>query len=746
MDDRGLRLVCQAIDLVATDAAILLAPDGAALHASPLALSLFGASDAAAAAATIAPHILGDAIARARGQRGDVPLVFGMPAPGAGRLRALRGPDGSIEAFLAVVDRAPRDAIAPLGAGLANDCAWLWDIEHGRELYAPAWRQMLGLAEHQIGEDPADWRARLHPDDQSRVLAAFHDACEPDGDGVAMEYRLRHADGSWRWIRTSAQIVERADDGRALRMAGIDRDVTDLHDLALQVDEREGLLAMAEGLASVGYWTWDPQGDRVRWSLGMYRAFGLPAGSPPPSLERHAELLAPASFARLQDAVARCLGHGEPYSVELELRRPDGRPGEVIAIGEAQRDPAGRIARLWGVLYDVTAQRASLRESQQQRALLERMSVLGSIGAWSYEPSTQVLEWSRQTYCIHQLPPSTPVTVEAAIGFYVPASRGIIAEAVRCAIEHGEPFDLELQVCTATGQEVWVRAVGEAERIGGVTTRVFGTFQDIDAIKQAQLRLAQALEDLRARNRELQDFAGAASHDLQEPLRKIQTFVSLLSARFDPSMDPQARDWVARMSASAARMGDLVGDVLAYSRVAGKAAPHGPVDLAAIAAGVLADLEAQVEASSARVEVGPLPVLDADPTQMRQLLQNLLGNALKYRVEGRTPQVRVAARVLDLPAVATGVVRPHCRLEVSDNGIGFEQRHAEQIFAPFQRLHERSRFEGTGMGLAIVRRIAERHGGRAWACGSPDVGAVFTVDLPLERPAEGGSTSTDVPA
>jgi PAS domain S-box-containing protein len=735
MNDRGLHLLRDAIDLTAADAAILIAPDGSALHVNPLALALFGARDASGVVAGIAPHKLHEALGRAARHAGEVPLVLGPPAPGLGRIRALRAADGTIDAFLALIELAPQGGDLRHGGAMV-DCAWLWDIEHGRELYSREWKQMLGLADQELGDSSAEWRARVHPDDLPAVLVAFHRACQPDRASFTVEHRLRHADGSWRWIRSSGQVVERGGDGRALRMAGVDRDVTDVHELALQVDEREAILAIAERLASVGYWTWDPQGDCVMWSAGMYRAFGLPVGSAAPSLERHAQLLSAQSFATLNAAVQRCLAYGESYSVEVDLRRPDGTAGVAIAIGEAQRNPAGRIARLWGVLYDVTAERASLRESQQQRALLERMSAMGNIGAWSYDPQAQRLEWSRQVYSIHELPVDSPVDLWAANEFYVPGSREAIADAMRRALEQGESFDLELRLRTCAGREIWVRAVGEAELAQGRATRIFGTLQDITATKQAQLRLAQALEDLRARNRELQDFAGAASHDLQEPLRKIQTFASLLSERFGSAMDAQARDWVARMAASASRMGELVGDLLAYSRVAGQAASTQPVALGAIATGVLVDLEAQVEASGARIEIGALPVLRADPMQMRQLLQNLLGNAIKYRQEGRAPRVQVSAQVLDLPSVATGVVRPHCRLEVADNGIGFEQRHAEQIFAPFQRLHERSRFEGTGMGLAIVRRIVERHGGRVWARGTPGAGAVFTVELPIEGPPE----------
>ncbi len=237
---------------------------------------------------------------------------------------------------------------------------------------------------------------------------------------------------------------------------------------------------------------------------------------------------------------------------------------------------------------------------------------------------------------------------------------------------------------------------------------------------------AQAAE-LERSNRELEQFAYVASHDLQEPLRKIQAFGDLLLRDAEPGLGGSGREYVGRMRASASRMQTLIEDLLAFSRVSRRG--HAPVrvDLGQVAREVLSDLDARVAATGGCVDVAPLPTVRADPTQMRQLLQNLLANALKFHRPGVPPRVRVWAE----RGGAEGTDFPGWRLRVQDNGIGFEERYLDRIFNPFQRLHGRDEYEGTGMGLAICRKIAEHHHGSITARSTPGQGSTFEVALPF---------------
>ena len=253
-----------------------------------------------------------------------------------------------------------------------------------------------------------------------------------------------------------------------------------------------------------------------------------------------------------------------------------------------------------------------------------------------------------------------------------------------------------------------------------------------DRVRERTSELSTLNVELERSNRELRDFAFVASHDLQEPLRKIQAFGDRLRTVQGPKFDEQGRDYLDRMSGAAERMHTLINDLLSYSRVTTKALPFEPTDLNDIVDGVLGDLETRIEQSGGRINVGKLPTIDADAVQMRQLFQNLIANALKFAKDGTSPIVDVSGEVFQGEVASVGRSMPEqlVRIAVSDNGIGFDEKYLDRIFTPFQRLHGRNEYEGTGIGLAVCRKIVERHGGSLTAESTPGKGSTFIAILP----------------
>ncbi len=249
--------------------------------------------------------------------------------------------------------------------------------------------------------------------------------------------------------------------------------------------------------------------------------------------------------------------------------------------------------------------------------------------------------------------------------------------------------------------------------------------RDVTEQRRAERQLRRMNAELQRSNADLEHFATVASHDLQEPLRKIQAFGGRLQSRYSDALPEQGQDFLGRMLNAAERMSTLIRDLLVFSRVTTRARPFEPVDLAEVARQVVADLELRIEQTGGRVELGELPRIDADPTQMRQLFQNLLGNALKFCRDGVAPEVRVSAEPVDDGKA--------CRLVIADNGVGFDEKYLDRIFDVFQRLHGRGVFEGTGMGLAICRKLVERHGGNITAQSTPGQGSRFIVTLPFHQ-------------
>jgi PAS domain S-box-containing protein len=247
--------------------------------------------------------------------------------------------------------------------------------------------------------------------------------------------------------------------------------------------------------------------------------------------------------------------------------------------------------------------------------------------------------------------------------------------------------------------------------------------QEILERRNAEERLQIYTAELERSNRELQNFAYVSSHDLQEPLRKIQMFGDRLTANYGKLLDERGQDYLARMQNAALRMQGLIEDLLAFSRVMTHTDPFLWVNLTQLAQQVVEDLAAQIEQKNGRIHLDPLPTIQADAMQMRQLFQNLIGNALKYHKPNEPPVIHIFSEKF-----ADGY-----QIKIQDNGIGFDEKYLDRIFTVFQRLHSRTEFEGTGIGLAICRRIVERHGGHISATSQPGAGATFIITLPSKH-------------
>jgi signal transduction histidine kinase len=253
------------------------------------------------------------------------------------------------------------------------------------------------------------------------------------------------------------------------------------------------------------------------------------------------------------------------------------------------------------------------------------------------------------------------------------------------------------------------------------------------AVDERTKELSLFSEELTRSNRELEDFAFVASHDLQEPLRKIMAFGDRLDTQSDNLTDKQ-RDYLQRMCGAASRMSKLISDLLEFSRISTRGKDFQEVELGLIFQDCIDDLNVLIEETQAQISIDEMPTIDADPTQMQQLFFNLLANAIKFSQHENTPNVNISIKQTTQPAdIELEGLSQWFTITVTDNGIGFSQEYADKIFAPFQRLHSRQQYKGTGIGLAICRRVVERHNGIIMATSEPGKGAAFTVTLPAKN-------------
>jgi len=326
-------------------------------------------------------------------------------------------------------------------------------------------------------------------------------------------------------------------------------------------------------------------------------------------------------------------------------------------------------------------------------------------------------------------------TAAKLMGLEVAKMVGRNEEELFGALAQNDTVTLQKSQTTSPSEVVLKRANGSAFTAEFMRSqirendRVVGRvvlFKDITERKRSAEALVRKADELARSNAELEQFAFVASHDLQEPLRKIRSFGDRLKTKCAAILTEESADYLARMQNASARMQTLINDLLTFSRVISRTEPFVTVDLAQVTREVLSDLEVRIEKTGATVEVGELPQIDADPMQMRQLLQNLIGNALKFHPPEGKPKVQVRSEIFD-----GGWDGPLCQLTVQDNGIGFEEKYLDRIFAVFQRLHGRQEYEGTGIGLAVCRRIVDRHKGRITAKSQPGEGATFIIHLPV---------------
>lgn len=449
------------------------------------------------------------------------------------------------------------------------------------------------------------------------------------------------------------------------------------------------------------------------------------------------ELLTSASQEAFRRQFPEFVRTGQVTDLEFDFVRRDGSTFTGLLNATAMCDAAGRFVRSRSTIVDITARKQA--EGERDRFFnisLDLLCIASADGRFKrVSPAvTDLLGWSVEEFLaqpyLDLIHPDDRAASQAEVRRQVETGEKVLQFENRFRHKDGSWRVLSWRSVPQPGGLMYATArdVTERQRMEAQLRSFNHELEQRVAERTAELsrvndRLKVAATRLARSNRELQDFAFVASHDLQEPLRKVQAFSDRLKARCGPTIDATGNDYLDRMLGAAGRMRRLIDDLLMFSRVASKANPFEPVPLDTVAREVVSDLELRLEQTGARVDIGALPVVEADPTQMRQLLQNLIGNALKFRRSEVPPIVAVWAEQTD----------GHLLLSVADNGIGFDEKYTDRIFQVFQRLHGRAEYEGSGIGLAVCRKIAERHGGSISARSTPGVGSTFAITLPLRQ-------------
>jgi PAS domain S-box-containing protein len=414
---------------------------------------------------------------------------------------------------------------------------------------------------------------------------------------------------------------------------------------------------------------------------------------------------------------------------ELDVRLPDTRRDELGVLAHEVNQMAAALAqkemelRSHAQTLEQKVQERT-RELQEAHAQLSNAEQVGQIGSWVwYVPENRVVSSEGLHRLLGLTAQELGNSFETYFALIHPDDIEQMQQIVQNALQKNGPFEMETRAVLKDGQVRTLYSRGETlldEE--GHPLRQTGVVVDITERKRAEAELEHTLEELKHSNAELEQFAYVASHDLQEPLRMVSSYMQLLKRRYQGKLDKDADEFIAFAVDGATRMQNLINDLLAFSRVGTRGRPMGLSSCEKVLAEALINLQVAVEESKAIITHDPLPTVFCDQPQLVQVFQNLLVNSIKFRGQ-QTPQIHISAKQEDSEWL----------FSVCDNGIGLDSKFGERIFEIFQRLHSRTAYPGTGIGLAICKRIVQRHGGRIWVESQPGQGATFYFTIPIKE-------------
>ncbi|GAB6054647.1 PAS domain S-box protein [Magnetospira thiophila] len=416
-------------------------------------------------------------------------------------------------------------------------------------------------------------------------------------------------------------------------------------------------------------------------------------------------------------------GRREDFKNEFKMRHKDGHWVDILSRAILDYDSHGKPTRVVGTHTDISdrkkAQTSLLAETQR----LNDAQRIAQVGSWEWHVEADEVAWSDQLYRILNLEPASVIPTYGLYNQQIhPEDRDFFESWTAQALAGTEPYTIEYRLLLHDGSLKFIRERGESKINGqGKVTQVSGTVQDITLMKQAEQHLQTAIDELTRSNTELERFAYVASHDLQEPLRSVVSFSQLLEHKYRDSLDDVGKEYLDFIIQGATRMSDLVRDLLAYSKVPRNDLRFEKCDLNQIVAEARANLAEAAAEAAAEFDIQSLPVVQGDKLQLTNLMQNLMGNAIKYRRPDCSPHITVRAQKSE----STWTV------SVADDGIGIDPQHYDIIFDIFKRLHHGDVYPGTGLGLAACRRIVDQHKGRIWVESAMGKGSTFLFTLPM---------------
>ncbi|AKB12752.1 PAS domain S-box-containing protein [Methanosarcina thermophila] len=588
---------------------------------------------------------------------------------------------------------------------------WSWNIENNELYWSDEVYRIFGLTPQEFRATYDSFLSYIHPEDREYVDNAVKEAL--NGKPYSIDHRIILDNGEERILHEQAEVIFN-EEHIPVRMRGTVQDIT-------EQKKAEEALKLANAYnrslieASIDpFVTISPDGKitDVNHSTEIVTGYS------------RKELIG-TDFSdyftepeKAREGYQRVFQEGSVRDYPLEIRHRNGKITPVLYNASVYRNEAGEVVGIFAAARDITEQKKAeeaLRLSNMyNRSLLEAsLDPLVTIGA-----DGKITDVNRATELVTGYSRNELIGTDFSDYFTDPEKA---SEGYRQVFREGLVLDYELAIQHRTGNVTPVLYNASVYRNeAGEVIGVFAAARNITELKKAEQLLKLKLEELARSNAELEQFAYVSSHDLQEPLRMIASYLQLLQRKYQGKLDEKADKYIYFAVDGASRMQNLINDLLEFSRVTTRAKEFEPTDCESILDQVISDLEIPIKENEASISYGKLPVVMADSTQLTQVFQNLISNAIKFRSE-KAPEIEISAKKKDNEWL----------FAVKDNGIGIESKFSERIFEVFKRLNKREEYPGTGIGLSICKKIVERHGGRIWVESVPGEGSVFYFTLPI---------------
>jgi len=590
-------------------------------------------------------------------------------------------------------------------------------------------------------EDLADWKYSIYPlinkEDQAPFREAMKVLLAGNGDAIFPDatYRLVNKGKKYSYYRLKVRKLS-----KSYYYIQLENSLKSAIPV-LKNRTADELMNNAEAILKFGFWLWDFQTGKIYWTKGMYRLLEydtdevMETSITPDFYASH--ILKSDAYLDFENRFKNGKVK-DSYRNKFQLKTNKGNLVTVFEHANIEYDEQGQIVRITGLTRDITTQEESMKSLADYKAMMLENETFLNYGTWESDGEGKNIYWSEGMFNIFGYDDEEKGQIKVTKELYIQHMntddylRGIESNIGEDTVKDNYLWDYEIK--DNKGVIKIISTYGKVIRNNDeAIEKIIGTTRDVTELRSYERTLENKIAELNHSNRELEEFAYVASHDLQEPLRKISTFSQRLQLKFANKLGDDGNLYISRVVAACENMRKLIDNLLEFSRISLNNPPPQRVDLSIVVANAMEDLDFTIAETNAEITVGQLPSVEAISSQMQQLFANMLNNSIKFRKQDTPLQIKIESKKLTLPEKELYNLPPDKHfflITVEDNGIGFEQQYADKIFQLFQRLEGKSEYPGTGIGLSICKKIVINHKGLIFANAISGNGVTFSIILP----------------